>query len=261
MLTPNGELTYDFFAGFTELSQVQEYVERLLFGCGATSSQDRFWDEYRQGLLAAALTWTKMTGQEHNFPVWTSQAASWLLSDRFPVDLQASLTQLQQAIDAMPSDQAERALGDFALRTIIDWDGGLDSRTKSNLRATLSNGLRPLLAPVVQKLFRQQAQGHVNIQEALDKGLIVVCSVNAFLYPHVASLLGKCLKADFYQGVFRRSERPLGSRRLAMLIADEYHLTATVGGERYDDAVALPLLREFGAGVVAATQTIAGLDP
>jgi hypothetical protein len=45
-----------------------------------------------------------------------------------------------------------------------------------------------------------------------------------------------------------------------MLIADEYHLAATVGGERYDDAVALPLLREFNAGVIAATQTIAGLD-
>jgi len=34
----------------------------------------------------------------------------------------------------------------------------------------------------------------------------------------------------------------------------------TVGGALFDDAAALPLIRGFGAGVVAATQTLANLD-
>jgi type IV secretory pathway TraG/TraD family ATPase VirD4 len=260
VLSLNSRFSYDFFGGFDDLSKVQEYVERLLFACGTTNSNDCFWDEYREGLLAAALTWSKLTEQTHNFSPWVSQAASWLLNDRLPAELRLSHDQLEEVVKAMPADKVDRPLGEFALNTIHDWDRGLESRTKSNVRATLSNALRPLLAPNVQRLFRTQAEDRVSVREALEQGQIVIVSVNAFLEPHLASLLGKCIKADFYQGVFRRGNEPKASRRLAMLIADEYHLAATVGGERYDDAVALPLLREFNAGVIAATQTIAGLD-
>jgi len=260
VLSLSSRSAYDFFGGFDELSKVQEYVDRLLFGCGSTNSQDCFWDEYREGLLAAALTWSKLAGQSHDFSTWISQAASWLLSDRLPAELRLSRDQLEAIVKAMPIDRVDRPLGDFALNTISDWDRGLDSRTKSNVRATLSNALRPLLAPNVQRIFRANTGDHVSVREALEEGQIVIISVNAFLEPHLASLLGKCLKADFYQAVFRRGDDPKASRRLALLIADEYHLAATVGGERYDDAIALPLLREFNAGVSAATQTIAGLD-
>ena len=45
-----------------------------------------------------------------------------------------------------------------------------------------------------------------------------------------------------------------------MLIADEFQLAATAGSSRYDDATALPLLREYRAGMIVATQTLVGLD-
>ncbi|MBK8858991.1 MAG: hypothetical protein IPN11_15315 [Opitutaceae bacterium] len=50
--------------------------------------------------------------------------------------------------------------------------------------------------------------------------------------------------------------------RLFAMICDEYQLacTAGTGSQRFNDVVALPLLREFGAMVCAATQSLAALD-
>src|ERR1035437_7435475 len=72
VLSLGGDLAYDFLAGFGGLSDVQEYVERLLFGCGATNAHDAFWDEYRVGLLGTALTVSHVLGLPHDFPTWTS---------------------------------------------------------------------------------------------------------------------------------------------------------------------------------------------
>lgn len=96
--------------------------------------------------------------------------------------------------------------------------------------------------------------------DAIAEGQIVILSISAFLNRSLASLIGKSLKADFYKAVFSRGDRSGTRHRLAMLVADEYHLSATVGGALYDDAMALPLIRGFGAGIVAATQTLANLD-
>jgi type IV secretory pathway TraG/TraD family ATPase VirD4 len=136
----------------------------------------------------------------------------------------------------------------------------LDPRTRSNVRATLANALRPLLDSKVQHLCRASAAGYVNIAEAVDRGQIVLVSLPSVLHPPLARLIGKSLKADFYKAVFSRGEDPGHRHRLAVLVADEYHLSATVGGGLFDDAAALPLIRGFGAGVVAATQTLANLD-
>ncbi len=109
-------------------------------------------------------------------------------------------------------------------------------------------------------MFAAGAQHTVDARQALGKGLIVVVSINAFLFPQPAALVAKCIKADFYQAAFQRGLGGGDQHRVAALICDEFHLAVTVGGTRYDDAVALPLLRQFRAGVIAATQTIASLD-
>jgi hypothetical protein len=260
VLSLNSERSYDFLAGFGGLSDVQEYSERLLFGCGPTNSRDVFWDEYRSGLLASALTFSHLLRLPHDFPSWSSHAASWLMADSMPAPVAKSLVEFGRIVDTMPPATPDRALAQFALANMRDWESGLDQRTRSNVRATISNTLRPLLDPKVQHVCRASGAGTVDIARAVAQGQIVLVSIPAFLNPSLARMIGKSIKADFYKAVFSRGDGPGTRHRLAMLIADEYQLSATVGGALSDDAVALPLIRGFGAGIVAATQTLANLD-
>ncbi len=260
VLSLSSDRAYDFFAGFGGLDDVQEYAERLQFGCGLTSSRDVFWDEYRSGLFATALVFSHFLQLPRDFPAWSTHAASWLLADSLPDDVSRAFRDFQRIVDALPPSTPGWAVAQFAKSTIRDWEGGLDGRTRSNVRATMANALRPLLDPKVQHVCRVSAAGYVSIAEAITLGQIVVVSLPAFLNPNLARMIGKALKADFYKAVFSRCDSPGIRHRLALLVADEYHLSATVGGALFDDAAALPLIRGFGAGVVAATQTLANLD-
>lgn len=251
---------YDFLAGFGGLTDVQEYAERLQFGCGPTNLRDTFWDEYRSGLFATALAFSYLLQLPRDFPAWSTHAASWLLADTPPPAQTKSVSEFERIVDALCPSAPRWAVAQFAKCTMKDWEGGLDSRTRSNVRATMANALRPLLDPKVQHLCRASGAGHVNIAEAIAQGQIVLVSIPSLLNPNLARLIGKALKADFYKAVFSRCDSPGTRHRLAVLVADEYHLSATVGGGLFDDAAALPLIRGFGAGVVAATQTLANLD-
>lgn len=260
VLSMNSDAAYPFFAGFKQLYDVQEYTERLLFGCGAVSQHDRFWDEAREGLLAAALTWLWLTDDQRDYGTWIQHAAAWLLSERLPGDIEPSLDRFRALAEAMQPGCPERITAEHALRTIDQYLGDLDWRTRSNLRAATSVALRALLAPDVLHLFRSQAAQSVDVGAVVNEGQILVVTINAFLSPRLGSMLAKNIRADFYREIFKRSAVGKRPPRLALFVADEYHLAASVGGVRYDDAVALPLLREFNAGVVAATQTVAGID-
>jgi len=260
LLSIDGDLAYNFLGGFGGLNDVQEYVERLLFGCGQTNKHDLFWDEYRSGLLASALALSHVLGEPHDFSTWTSNAAGWLLADVISPQVKNAFTEFDKRVAAMPSEAPGRALAQFVSANLRDWDAGLDHRTRSNVRATLSNVLRPLLDPKAQRLCRSSALGYLSIGDAVTEGQIVIVSISSVLCPSLARLIGRALKADFYKAVFGRGDRPGVHHRLAMLVADEYHLSATIGGTLYDDAMALPLIRSFGAGIVAATQTLANLD-
>jgi energy-coupling factor transporter ATP-binding protein EcfA2 len=260
VLSPNSDVAYDFFRDFTRLADVQEFTERLLFGCGMVSAHDRFWDEYRQNAFAAALTWLLLTAGNRHYAPWIAEASSWLLTEGLPAELQEKFGALKATTEGLPPGSTDRATAEYAIRVIEDWERGMDYKTRANVRATLHNALRPLLAPAVQHLFRADAKQHVSVADTIRDGGALVVSANSFLEPQTASLLGKCVAADFFKAVFARGTSRGQPRRLAMLVADEYHLAATVGGARYDHAAALPLLREFDAGVIAGTQGIANLD-
>jgi len=258
ILSLESEISYDFFAGCDSLERVTEYAQRLVFGCGMVDPQEnKFWDDYRQALFSAALLWLSLTrGGDRSFSRWISHAASWLLSDSFPSNIHEDLLRLRNQLDAMRADSPERMATQNALQLIESWKNGLDFRTKSNARATVQLALRPLLEIPTQRLFRSDTLLKFDVRHAVEKGRILVVSIKAFLHPELASLIGKCLKADFYKSVFAR--KPGG--RFVSLVADEFQLSVTTGSPRHDDCYALPLLRSQNAGVIAASQTLAGID-
>jgi hypothetical protein len=84
LLSLESDYAYDFLGGFGGLDDVQEYAERLQFGCGPTNARDAFWDEYRSGLFVAALAFGHVLKLPRDFPTWSTHAASWLLADSAP---------------------------------------------------------------------------------------------------------------------------------------------------------------------------------
>ena len=249
---------YDFFAGCRSLGDVAEYAQRLTYGSGRVENNDNFWDQARNELLAAALTWLVLNhADDRSFASWISHASSWLLADAIPAELRDDLELLRQRCEEMPVGTPERIATQRALQLIDGWEpGGHDHRTRANIKAVVSLAIGPLLEPSVIKLMRDTPEHRFRIASAVEHGRIMVVSIPAMQHPELASLVARCVKADFYRAVFTR--RPGG--RLVMLIGDEFHLAVTAGNIRYDDCHALPLMRSQNAGVVAATQTLAGVD-
>jgi type IV secretory pathway TraG/TraD family ATPase VirD4 len=179
------------------------------------------------------------------------------VADVLPAELHDDLELLRRRCEAMPLGSPERLATQRALQLIDGWaPGNQDYRTRANIKAVLSLAIGPLLEPSVQKILRATPRHRFQIEDAITRGRLLVVSLPAMQNPELCSLVARCLKADYYRSVFRR--RPGG--RLVMLIGDEFHLAVTSGNVRYDDCHALPLMRSQNAGVVAATQTLAGVD-
>jgi len=173
-----------------------------------------------------------------------------------PAALDEDLQLFRTRCESMANGSPERIGTQHALQLIGDWERGMDFRTRANVKATLHLALRPLLEPPVLRLFRAVRSRKFRVASAVERGRILVVSIRSFLHPELASLVGRCVKADYYKSVFSR--KPGG--RLAMLVGDEFHLAVTSGNTRYDDCHALPLMRAQNAGLIAATQTLAGID-
>jgi len=258
VLSLDSDTSYDFFGECRSIKHAAEFAERLQFGCGGMiGGADVFWHEFRHNLLAAAVTWlSSIHGANRSFADWISHASAWLLTERLSGQHRSEIETLRERAAERTPGTSDRIALDHTLRLVEEWDGVLDARTRGNARATLHNALRPLLEEPVLHLFRSTAERKFRVASAVSKGRILVVSINAFLHPQLAALVGRCIKADFYSAVFSRKKR----ERLVTLIADEFQLIATAGSSRYDDAAALPLLREYRAGMIAATQTLVSLD-
>jgi hypothetical protein len=171
--------------------------------------------------------------------------------------LKNDLQLLRIRCESMPAGSPQRVATQHALQLIDGWaPNSMDPRTRANVKSTLHLAIRPLVEAPVLRLFRDAPYQKFRAVSAVQKGRILVVSIPAMLHPELASLIGRCIKTDYYKAVFGR--KPGG--RLVMLVADEFHLAATAGNRRYDDCQALPLMRSQNAGVIAATQTLAGID-
>ena len=256
ILSLESDYGYDFFGPCKSINNVVEYADRVLFACGTTNS-DRFWDEFRHGLISAALTWHVIVERKPDFGTWLTHAAEWIFSEMWKSGMRTEIDALRKKADEIPMG-AERVCAMQAIRTITDFET-LDLRTKSNVRAVVQNAINPLLTTEVLKIMTPKHNKRFDVNDIFERGRILVVSINSFLHPQLAALVGRCIKADFYKAAMRR-KKVTTATPLAMLIADEFQLCATCGQSRFDDATALPLLRSFRAGVIAASQSLAGID-
>ncbi|HWQ93098.1 MAG TPA: type IV secretion system DNA-binding domain-containing protein, partial [Clostridia bacterium] len=141
----------------------------------------------------------------------------------------------------------------LALAEAANWQA-LDQRTRELHKSTLNNALRSLLSPAARDLFDESKGRRFNPADVLG-GKILVASLNSISHPHLASLLFKALKRDYYEAVLSRPVANPETDRLCGLILDELSLSIMP-----DDVSALAVLRSKGGFVVACAQGLNGLD-
>ena len=251
---------FDFFADCRTLADVSEYTQRLTFGCGRVETHDNFWDQYRDALLSAALTWLVLNhSDDRSFAAWISHASSWILADVLPVELLEDLNLLREKCEKMQPGSPEKIATRHALHLIDEWLGGMDAKTRANVRAVCHLVISSLTIPAALRLFRASPFRKFRVKRVIEDGRIYVVTLNAFLLsPSLAQLVARVCKAEYYTAALNRE--PGG--RLVVLFADEFQLAATSSGTatRYEDTLALATMRSRNSCVCAATQSLAGLD-
>ena len=251
-LSNTGDSYYGYFAGFHRLDQVDEFSRRVLHGSQDMGDQNAYWTESRFGLVNSALTILLARGQPLTFERVAEFFRAWFYKPD-AAEVKECLRFVERLLTGDKLKPATRRRLQLALVEAQNWKL-LDLRTRELLKSTLNNALRSLLSPTARDLFDESRARRFDPADVLS-GKILVASVNAVSHPHLASLLFKALKRDYYEAVLSRVLVQPERDRLCGLILDELPLSVMP-----EDMAAIALLRSKGGFVVACAQGINGLD-
>jgi hypothetical protein len=251
LLTPGGSSWLNLLSGFDRLDQVDAYARRLLSGTRELGQENAYWTETRDGLVRTALVLLLATGQ----PVRIAEAISFMQSWWFsaePGAMDSKLNFVRRLLSSGELGPLSHRRLEMALAETKHWVN-LDPRTKEIHRSTLHNVLRPLLSCAAQDLFSPKPV-EFQAQSVLD-GKVLVVSLDAISHPELAKLIFRIVRQDFYAAVQSRKIFDPERTRLCGVVADELGLSAMP-----EDARSLSVIRAKGGFVVAATQSLSGLD-
>jgi hypothetical protein len=252
ILSNTGDSYYGYFADFHRLDQVDEFTRRVLHGTQDMGDQNAYWTESRFGLVNSALTVLLARGEPLTFDGVAEFLAAWFYA-RDSAEVKRSLAFVERLLTVGNLKPTTRRRLQLATVEAQNWRV-LDSRTRELHKSTLNNALRSLLSPAARDLFDESKAQRFNPADVLT-GKIMVASLNAVTHPHLASLLFKALKRDYYEAVLSRVQSNPERDRLCGLILDELPLSVMP-----DDIAALALLRSKGGFIVACAQGVNGLD-
>jgi hypothetical protein len=251
LLSPRSNSWLDLLRGFDRLEQVEAYARRLLSGTRDLGRDNAYWTETRDGLVQTALVLLLANGR----PVRIAEAISFMQAWWFspdPTAVTPKLDFVRQLLGAGELRPSSHRQLEFALAEAKHWTN-LDPKTKELHRSTLHNALRPLLSSAAQSLFAPKLV-EFQAQSVLD-GKILVVSLDAITNPELAKLIFRIVRQDFYAAVQARRVGNPESSRLCGVIADELALSVMP-----EDIPSLSVIRSKGGFVVAATQSLNGLD-
>lgn len=251
VLSVGGDAFYDLLGGLEHLEQVEIFARRLLCGTRDLGRDNAYWTESRDGLVQTALVILLANGLPITFEDAISLMQDWWFAPD-PTRLRPKLDFVRQLLLGETLRPLSRRRLELALTEVKNW-AALDGRTKELHRSTLQNALRPLLGSAAHTLFARKAT-EFRPQSVLD-GKILVVSLDAITHPDLARLVFRIVRQDFYAAVQSRSAFQPDRQRLCGLIADELALSAMP-----EDVQALSVIRAKGGFVLAATQSLNGLD-
>jgi hypothetical protein len=250
-LSAESSAWYDLLGGLEHIDLVEKYARRLLSGTRDMGQENAYWTETRNGLVETALILLLANGAPVHFADAISFMQAWWFSSDTTV-LEPKLAFVRSVLaDSSLTSETRRRL-ELALLEVTNWSN-LDGKTKEIHKSCLSNALRPLLSCAAGNLFKPKQVPF--LAKSVLEGKILVVSLDAISHPALARLLFRVIRRDFYSAVQSRPLAPYGEGRLCGLIADELPLSVML-----DDVEALSVIRAKGGFVVAASQSIAGLD-
>jgi hypothetical protein len=252
ILSMTGDSYYSYFKNCTRLEMVDEYTRRLLYGSAEMGDQNTYWTESRFGLVNSALTVLLAAGEPLNFDRVAEFLRCWFYTPD-AAEVKESLQFVDRLLTVDTLKPSTRRRLQLAAAEAQNWKA-LDSRTRELHKSTLNNALRSLLSPAARDLFDESRARRFNLADVLS-GKILVASLSAVSHPHLASLLFRALKRDYYEALLARSQVNPERDRLCGLILDELQLSVMP-----DDVTALALLRSKGGFVVACAQGLNCLD-
>ena len=252
ILSNTGDSHYGYFSDFQRLDQVDEFTRRVLYGSHEMGDQNVYWTESRFGLVNSALTVLLAAGLPRSFDRVAEFLRTWFHAQD-AVEVEQALQFVKRLLTVETLKPATRRRLQLAVAEAQNWKA-LDPRTRELHKSTVNNALRSLLSPAARDLFDESRARRFNPADVLS-GKILVASLNAVSHPHLAALLFKALKRDFYEAVLSRAPVKPDRDHLCGLILDELPLSVMP-----EDVAALALLRAKGGFVVACAQGINGLD-
>lgn len=252
ILSETGDSYYGYFADCHRLDQVDEFARRALYGSHEMGDQNAYWTESRFGLVNSALTVLLAGGDPLAFDSVAEFLRSWFYTPD-SAQVKERLQFVERLLTVANLKPATRRRLQLALVEAQNWRD-LDQRTRELQKSTMNNALRSLLSPAARDLFDESRTRRFNPADVLS-GKILVASLNAVSHPHLASMLFKALKRDYYDAVLSRVQANPERDRLCGIILDELPLSIMP-----EDVAALALLRSKGGFVVGCAQGVNGLD-
>src|SRR5581483_7976008 len=222
VLSNTGHSYYGYFADFKKLEQVDEFTRRVLHGTQKMGDQNAYWTETRFGLVNSALTVLLARGEPLTFDTVAEFLGAWFYAED-SAKVKESLAFIERLLSVGNLQPGTRRRLQLAVVEARNWKV-LDTRTRELHKSTVSNALRSLLSPAARDLFDETRGQRFNPADVLS-GKIMVASLNAVSHPHLASLLFKALKRDYYEAVLSRVQANPERDRLCGLILDELPLS------------------------------------
>jgi hypothetical protein len=251
VLSEGGDAWYDLLGGLDRLDQIEIYARRLLSGTRDMGKENAYWTETRKGLMETALVLLLANGAPVPFADALSFMQAWWFSTE-AVAVESKLRFVRKVLSRADISPLTRRRLELALIELGNWNV-LDDRTKGLHKSSLSNALRPLLTAAAQGLFEPKTV--LFRPQAVLEGKILVVSLDAISHPDLARLVFRVVRRDFYAAVQSRPAMRPEHGRLCGLVADELPLSVMP-----EDVEALSVIRAKGGFVLAACQSISGLD-
>ena len=248
---PKATHVLDLFGQLKSFEHVQTVTRLLMLSTDPVGGENLFWQNSTSSMLAAALT---ILVSRRDRPVTYSAAIEFMRRWFFAMDPGGALPKPVSEVVERAERESKRAGASPQLASALDQVAvyrHLDSRTRSNLQACLCNILRPLTSAAAQRCF--DANDRLEFSPALAAaGRLCFVSVNALVDPDLARFVLRLARQQLFDLVQLRQN---GADGLCGVVADEFALIS-----HPDDADQLATLRSRNCFVLAATQSLSGLD-
>ena len=248
---PKATHVLDLLGQLRSFEDVQTVTRLLMLSTDPVGGENLFWQNSTSSMLAAALT---ILVSRRDRPVTYATAIEFMRRWFFSMDPGGALPKSVSDVVERAERETKRAGASPQLASALDQVAmyrNLDSRTRSNLQACLCNILRPLTTAAAQRCF--DANDRLEFSPALAaEGRLCFVSVNALVDPDLARFVLRLARQQLFDLVQLRQN---GADGLCGVVADEFALMS-----HPDDADQLATLRSRNCFVLAATQSLSGLD-